>query len=140
MSGLLIALIQPLLIQLITKIWPKAPVAIGKILAQAIPATIELVGELADDDDLDADTDGDGKISGEEKQHAVVDATKEFLDTALDKLPEWREVGERKRHVMLTGLAEFAHWMLVLEDKKGGSANQVMRKLKKGLKKRGRKR
>lgn len=125
MSPLILAILQPLITQILKHLWPHASPVIGLLLTEAIPATVEFIDELATDDSR----------PGHEKRQAVIGATHEYLDEALDHIPEWSDVPEKRRDRMLGGLAEFAYWMSTLKSVAGRSGKikgKIKRQLRKG--------
>lgn len=86
-----------ILTPIINLLLPGAKPWVRKFLALLIPALIEIVGDFLDKDEDDEDT-----------LPEAIAAVHAGLDEVLDVLPEWRDLSEDRRDLILDGVAELA--------------------------------
>lgn len=119
-------MIPPFLLSLITAIvgfiWPAAPAWLPKMIATALPASIEIVAALESRLDL----------SGSQRFALATEGVGELLDEALDEVPEWRELSEARRDRILAGLVELALFSERVGSRAGGKADvrRTVRKIR----------
>ena len=87
MNALVAALIRLLL--------PKAPEWASILIAEVIPAVIDVVSVVSQSDK-----------KGRAKRALIVKEIGDAFDEALDVVPEWSELSEDKRDLILSGLVE----------------------------------
>ena len=105
-------------------VFPAAPKWVGALVAQVLPFIIELVHDLMDDTDM----------SGAEKFEDVLDGVKDHLDVAFDDIPEWRDLDEDKRDLIIGGLIELAVFIEHVSAKDAKGSGHALRHLRKQLK------
>ena len=89
------------------------PSRVIDVLAQLIPAAIEVVKDLRR---LAA--------TGAEKQSAAVQVLKEFIDDYLDGMPHWEDLSEERRDRILEGLVELSLWLIEVQELKDTRRHQ----------------
>lgn len=91
-------MIELLLAPLLRMIWPAAPPWVARLLATALPAIAQLVGELDQLKDR----------PGPRRAAFVVEEVRLLLDASLEGVPEWVALEEERRDRILLGLVELA--------------------------------
>ena len=116
------SLIQSLLpIAISTLLGGRVPAGLISFLADLIPAVVETVQDLNED--------ANSGVSGPEKAKAAVETLAEFIEEDLDDIPEWSELGEEKRDIILNGLVELAYFVIDVQSRRGRrGARRVLRK------------
>jgi hypothetical protein len=93
------------------------PARVFDVLLAVIPEVAEVIRGLMKE-----------RGAGKDKAKVTLDIAAEFIDERLDNLPEWKELSEERRDVMLYGLVEWIYWSIQLKEKHGSSERPLLKK------------
>lgn len=108
----MIELLLPIVLKALA---PKAPAWVAGLILDAVPAVFEIVETLGETD-----------LEGSDKLRLAIDEVGEALDEALDGVPAWADIGEKRRDVILRGLVELIVFIAI--DAGGAKAPRKTRK------------
>lgn len=95
-------MITQLVTWLVTLVAPKAPKWAVLLLAEVIPAAIDIVEALKTTD-----------LEGADKFELAAEEVEQALDEAFDTLPKWSEISEERRDLIISGLVELTVFLAV---------------------------
>lgn len=111
-------MLQILIPILLAQLWPAAPAWVAPTLTVAIPEVVDAVGDLVDDERLDAE--------------ATITAVRDLVDDAFDEIPGWADEPEERRDLIVSGVAELAILIAERAETRAG-ARRIRRKLRRHL-------
>lgn len=110
----------PLITAVLALLIPKAPGWLASTLAAVVPAVFEVVDELQK-----------ARMPGPQKLEVAVTEIGRQFDEAFDSVPQWSELSERRRDIILKGLVELTLFAASLP--KGRSARDPRAGVQKAL-------
>jgi hypothetical protein len=95
----MIDLLAPLVVKALL---PKAPAWVAGLIVDAVPAIVDIVETLQETG-----------LQGPEKFELAVREAAEAFDEALDDVPAWKDITEKRRDLIIGGLVELVVFIAV---------------------------